>query len=280
MRYQCQTHVAHCFALPGVPAEMKEMWIASVIPALRTLQPNRQTTVHRELKCFGIGESDLESRLPDLIRRGRQPSVGITVHRATITLRITAKAASRAACDAMIEPTMQVIRQELGNIVFGEGDEELQHVVTRMLAERQLSVAVCEWGTPGVLTSWLREAAEETASFAGGIVIGTTNQLPQTWNVPLAPNLEDADKALVRYLAEKARRYFQADFGLSVGQLPTAAATDPEAFLLTGLAHRRGVEARIKRCAGHPDIIRERAAKQSLNDLRLHLLGASSLAQQ
>ena len=45
---------------------------------------------HRRIKCFGAGESQLEQMLPDLIRRGREPSVGITVHEATITLRITA----------------------------------------------------------------------------------------------------------------------------------------------------------------------------------------------
>ncbi len=53
---------------------------------------------HRRIKCFGAGESHLEQMLPDLIRRGRQPSVGITVHAATITLRITAMGATAEEC--------------------------------------------------------------------------------------------------------------------------------------------------------------------------------------
>ena len=28
---------------------------------------------HKLIKCFGVGESDLEAMLPDLIRRGRDP---------------------------------------------------------------------------------------------------------------------------------------------------------------------------------------------------------------
>ncbi len=273
MQHPSPSRAAHCFALPGVPAEMKEMWNASVRPMLEVLNVDGQTTVHHELKCFGVGESDLESRLPDLIRRGRMPSVGITVHRATITLRITTKAESRAACHALMEPTIQVIRQALGPIVFGEGDEELQHVVTRLLAERRQSVAVCEWGTPGLLACWLREAAADSACFAGGIVIGSTAQLPDPWNQRRATRRDaSAEEDRVRHLAETARRYFQADFGLSVGPFPEAAATDPEALLLAGLAHAEGVEVFTRPCAGHPDIIRERSAKQSLNDLRLRLL--------
>jgi len=77
------------FALPGVPAEMFTMWNDSVRPALTAAQPSRRIICHRRIKCFGVGESDLEAMLPDMIRRQREPLVGITVHGATITLRIT-----------------------------------------------------------------------------------------------------------------------------------------------------------------------------------------------
>ena len=62
---------ARLFALPGVPAEMREMWYATVAPELeRMLGEQRHVIRHRRIKCFGVGESDLEARLPDLIRRG------------------------------------------------------------------------------------------------------------------------------------------------------------------------------------------------------------------
>src|SRR5438034_2736805 len=79
------------FALPGVPAEMKEMWAASVGPAIQSLLGVKKTIAHYRIKCFGIGESDLEAMLPNLIARDRYPTVGITVSQATITLRVTAK---------------------------------------------------------------------------------------------------------------------------------------------------------------------------------------------
>ena len=63
--------------------------------------------------------------LPDLIRRGRQPTVGITASKATITLRIAAEGATEEECFAAMEPTVATIRQCLGTLVFGEEDDEL-----------------------------------------------------------------------------------------------------------------------------------------------------------
>src|SRR5690606_27713953 len=113
------------FALPGVPAEMYEMWEATVAPRIDELRTERAVIRHRRIKCFGAGESQLEAMLPDLIRRGREPKVGITVSDATITLRITACGCDEAACQCAIEPVVAVIRQSLGQLVFGEEEDEL-----------------------------------------------------------------------------------------------------------------------------------------------------------
>ena len=48
----------------------------------------------------------VEQMLPDLIRRGRRPTVGINASRTTIILRVVADGDSEAECDAAIEPTV------------------------------------------------------------------------------------------------------------------------------------------------------------------------------
>ena len=124
------------FALPGVPAEMVEMWEPSVAGALRSAGAGGRVIRHRLVKCFGAGESQIESMLPDLIRRGRIPRVGITASKTTIILRITAEGATDEECFAAVEPTVATIRQCLGELVFGEDEIELEDVVVRLLGER------------------------------------------------------------------------------------------------------------------------------------------------
>ena len=85
---------------------MTEMWNATVGPAIQNLLGVSKVIIHHRIKCFGVGESDLEAMLPDLIARDRYPLVGITVHEATITLRITAEGDTLATARATMQPTM------------------------------------------------------------------------------------------------------------------------------------------------------------------------------
>lgn len=261
---------ARVFALPGVPAEMREMWAGSVAPALAALPGPRSVILHRRIKCFGVGESDLEQMLPDLIRRGREPSVGITVSEATITLRITARAASLDAARAAIEPTARTIYDCLGELVFGEEEDELPQAVARQLAQRGQSLATVEWGTGGLLVRWLSEAATE-ATYKGGLVVRGATALARGLGIEPALLAEHgpASGAAARAMAEAVRERFAADVGLAVGAFPEREpGGEPPAFHYA-LTDRDGTRVKSASLAGHSAILLPRAAKQALNLLRL-----------
>ncbi len=266
---------ARVFCLPGVPAEMKEMWEQTVCPAIQeSLGGERKVIRHHRIKCFGVGESDLEQMLPDLIRRGRDPLVGITVSKATITLRITAIAKSEDECQTKMAPTIATIHECLGNLIYGTGDDELQHALVRELASRRQSVATVECGTRGLLAGWLGDATAQVHDvFRGGIV--ARHQFPSLSDSSdagnRASNLQTAD---VGIWAEQARSAFGADYGLAIGPFPAPTDAGPGAVDMA-LATAQGVQRQSYNLAGHPDILTARTAKQALNLLRLHLLGAS-----
>lgn len=254
------------FALPGVPAEMHEMFRQSVAPAIERLMPERRVICHRRLKCFGAGESHIEAMLPDLIRRGRTPSVGITVHEATITLRITATGSTAEACAAAMEPTAHEIRQCLGDLVFGEEDDELQHVVIRLLAERGQTLATTEIGTGGILHRWLREAAPGGQGYAGAAAADTLLE-------PTAIGAEMSSGSQAEHLATGVRARFKSDFGLAIGAFPQGddrAAEAPAYFYAQASENR--VIVKSSTLASHSAIQNPRAAKLALNLLRLVLL--------
>lgn len=246
------------FCLPGVPAEMKEMFAATVAPAvLAMLGPAAKPIFHRVIRCFGVGESDLESMLPDLIQRGRDPIVGITVSQATISLRVSTSAKSAPDADAKMQATLTTIRECLGNLIFGEGEDELPDALVRILEGRGQTLATAEIGTGGMVANWFSEA-DSSGVFAGGMVLrGAVAR----------------DEEAIKLLAVQTRDKFQADYALAIGPFPpvSSVASEPGSVPLA-LATPNGVFARSIVFAGHPDLLKQLAAKRALNYLRLHLI--------
>ncbi|MEX2174709.1 MAG: CinA family nicotinamide mononucleotide deamidase-related protein [Pirellulaceae bacterium] len=241
---------ARVFALPGVPAEMKEMWQATVAPAIQQALGLKKVIAHYRIKCFGVGESDLEMMLPDLIARQRYPLVGITVSKATITLRLTAEGADAAAARSAMQPTIDTIHECLKDLIFGYEDDELPDVVASVLRERKETLSVAEWGTSGLLSHWLA-SSDSAGVFLGGHV----HTADSTWDEVELPALPAAD-------------YQLAVGPVCAGDAPTTAGSlqmvlvDGDRIIRTALPY-----------SGHPEILKPRAAKQALNLLRLHLLG-------
>lgn len=244
------------FALPGVPAEMKTMWEATVQPALLRLRPDAATIVHRRIKCFGAGESAIEAMLPDLIRRGREPLVGITAHEATITLRITARGVDEAACTALIAPTETLIRECLGDLVYGFEDDELEDAVIRGLVDRGLSLATCEIGTTGRVAELLAEghrraafASQPPGGFAGGIVLS-----------------DGRSAATAGELAARARDEFAAAIGLGIG--PPRTNAEGRMLLDVAVVTADTAECVEHVCGGSATLARSRAAKAAIDLVR------------
>ena len=199
------------------------MWQGYLEAALRGMGAGGRVIVRRNIKCFGVGESQLESLMPDLIRRGRIPRVGINASRATIILRIMAEGESQDQCRAQIEPTVTEIHEQLGTLVYGEGDDELPDVVVRLLCRHGQTLATVEIATGGLVAQWLARAAGGDGPFRGGLVAADVAVMTRL--LPLGSATTAADgESFARAMAIVCREQFQADLGLAVGPLPS---TDP-----------------------------------------------------
>lgn len=258
------------YALPGVPAELKPMWSASVAPEIIASQSEPRITVHRRLKCFGVGESRLEEMLPDLIARGRDPVVGITVSNATITLRATTSGTNEQACLEKINPTLALMREKLGTLVYGVEDDELEHALLKLLSDRNQTLSVAEWATGGLMTERLG-LADESDAFVGGLAIRSLKQAEQLLGIELesSPNSPELAVALAEAVCEQSA----ADIGLGLSAFPPDR-NDPNAHVYAAVATSEGTRKTRFACASHPAIVRARTAKQAMNFLRLILLDA------
>jgi nicotinamide-nucleotide amidase len=242
------------FALPGVPAEMKPMWKATVEPAVLAMLPDRATIVQRRIKCFGAGESAIEAMLPDLIRRGRDPLVGITAHEATITLRIAARGRDEAECLEKMAPTEVTIRECLGALAYGIEDDEIEDAVLAAVAGRGGTLASAESGTAGRVAALLAQADARRGATAGVFRGGT-----------VIPACGDA-----RAAAADARTRCGATIGLAVGDVrPTA---EGRRAIDVAIADADGITVAEHVFGGGPDLAPMRAAKSAINLVRLRML--------
>lgn len=250
-------------AFPGVPAELKEMFAQSAIPLLEEFLGNQRRLIrHRPIRCFGLGESDLESRLPDLIRRGRDPQVGITASAATITLRISAEGITEEECAEKIAQTESLIRTTLGDIVFGVDDQELQNVLVEQLSKQGQTLSLAEVGTGGYLSHLFSQADPQGLTFQGGWVARNTSVMERMAGMEIAIDQSASQ------LASQVRDSMNTDYAIAIDNFP-----DNDSDLLRiAVATKSKVIAEEKPFGGHPSILLPRAAKQAMNMLRLWML--------
>ncbi len=275
------------FSLPGVPAEMMQMYEATVEPRLiQEMGVGGKRWFYHSVKVFGIGESDVEKKLPDLIHRDRDPIVGITVSKATITLRIAALCANEQEFQSKIQPTVDEIQKQLGLLVFGQGEMDIDEATHRMLLEKDLTLGVVEVGSG----AWIQHSLSKLSTqHSNGLQASrwfpTLEGLDRACNTPRISDTEslplDTNARTLRTIALAAERFrheFDLDLCLAAGVYPTWEAvshstTLPSSDFSFALA-RRGKETKqtTVTLGAHPDVLYHRLAKAGLNFLRLELL--------
>jgi nicotinamide-nucleotide amidase len=249
-------------AYPGVPAEMKEMWNEtgrkSIREMLDKLNGQKRVIRFRSIHSFGLGESQVEAMLPDIVNRKHFPKVGITATRATITLRIVAEGETEAECSKIMEPTAKLIYEALGDRIYGEGNDQLQDVVCRKLKAKNKTIAVVEAGTSGLLAKTINQSKEAAGCFLGGIVLP-----PKT---PIAP------EAMIQI----GKRISDADYFLLIGAYPVGEpdrARSDETFVAVIDPRQTNLQSAVISIqnypyVGHPDIIDDLYIKRVLDLLR------------
>lgn len=268
------------FALPGVPAEMIEMWNGTVRGRiLDALGPTRRPLRFHTIKVFGIGESDAEVLLPELMRRDREPLVGITVSRATISLRIAASAESEEHFARVIAPTVAEIQKALGVLIFGSGEDELEHALLRQLRSLGARLAVLEIGPASLLANWLMCAsADDPPGTVSVLSCASIDQAARTLArlQPHDSNNSRSELTSLSTMAQCIRSLFETQYALVVATYASPSdllQTKPTAEVRVAIAGPNlPTSVKERTLIGHPDILNDRVAKTALDTLRLAML--------
>jgi nicotinamide-nucleotide amidase len=209
------------------------------------------------INCFGAGESQIESMLPDLINRQRTPRVGITASQATISLRIQARGRDLDDARQQMAPTVQIIEECLGDLIFSHGEQTLEQVLVAQFQAAGISLAICDFGLHGAVASLLAQAAAGSGVLRGSLALPLTAEA-------------SGDLAEQRWLeqAEEVRTQFAADYGVVIG--PLQPIDSRATYLVTLVGPDRCAQQEFTH-AGHTSLRMNRSIKQVLNFLRLQL---------
>ncbi|MBX6388555.1 MAG: competence/damage-inducible protein A [Frankia sp.] len=271
---------AAVYALPGVPHEMYPMFTTSVLPDLLRRAGQPAVVVHRVLRTAGIWESAVADALAgevDRLRGVGNPTIAFLASGGQTRVRITARAADRAAAEQLIAPVEAAARLALGPAVYGSDDDTLAAVVGAELAARSATLAVAESLTGGQLAAAITETPGASTYFRGGVVSYATEAKEKVVGVPadVLATAGAVSPQTAAALAANVREMFGATWGLSTTGVagPAEQEGKPVGTVHIGVAGPDGTATRSLRLPGNRPIIQAYSVVQALDALRRTLSG-------
>lgn len=153
--------------LPGPPREMEPMFTNKVVPYLR--RNSEDTIVSKTVHIFGMGESQVEETLRDIMTSGANPTVAPYAKTGEVHVRVSAKAGSVKEAEEMIAPVIDEIRGRLGDVIYGIDIGNLQNAVVQALLKKGLKVAAAESCTGGGVSRAITDIPGSSAMFECGV---------------------------------------------------------------------------------------------------------------
>lgn len=259
------------FFMPGVPREMTRMFDEQVTPRIRAIAPN--DTHQIKLKTFGLPESVVGEKLAGIEAAYDGVIIGYRAHFPEIEVKVLAKAASQASAREACEKAAAEVRQRLGDVIYGEGDDTFASVVGRVLRNRSLTLALAESCTGGLVGSMLtREPGASDFLLLDAVTYANsakTSVLGVDEDILRAHGAVSSEVAAA--MAEGARRASGADVALSLTGVagPTGGSeAKPVGTVFLAVTGARGTDVKHRLFSGERSQIQVIAAYAGLQLLR------------
>jgi nicotinamide-nucleotide amidase len=275
------------FCLPGVPRELVRMMDEQVVPRIeaRLARAGRPPRAMRAvlLRTFGLGESNLDQELRDVAREA-DVALGFRTAFPDNYLRPVARGATAEEAEARLAKVCDAIRERLGAIVYGTGEEEtMEHVVGALLAARGLTLATAESCSGGLVGERLTAVPGASRYYRGGVVAYANEAKRDLLGVPAAllERHGAVSSQVARAMAEGARARFGVDLAVSTTGISGPDGGTPEkpvGLVFVGFASPEGSEALELFLPLDRERHRSLTAQIALDRVRRHLLGEPPLA--
>lgn len=261
--------------LPGPPKEMIPMFLDGVKPYLEGL--SHETIISHSIRTFGIGESAMSELVSDLLE-SPNPTVAPYAKNGEALLRVTAKAETEKAAEALLSPVIKEIKNRLGDFIYGTDVGSVEEAAVRLLKKKKLTVAFAESCTGGLCAKRVTDVPGASSVFHCGVV----SYSDEIKNKVLGVKTESLEKygavspLVAAEMALGVKKLSGADFGVSVTGMAGPTSDDPDIPVgIIYIAATDGEALYLKKLnTGHfgkdcRDYNRFVSASNALNELRL-----------
>lgn len=224
--------------MPGPPNECVPMFKHWAMPYLQKL--SGQHIVSHTVDIFGMGESTVDDLFASRMDSMHNPSMAPYAKECDCLLKITAKAESVEKAEAMIQPVLEDVKAQLGDVVYGVDLDCVEQGLLPLLLEKGLSFSAAESCTGGYIAKRITDLPGSSAVFKGGLVTYTNEAKSALLGIDpeLIKTYGAVSKPVARAMAENCRRILGTDLAVSVTGLagPEGDGVNPVGTVFVALA--------------------------------------------
>lgn len=263
--------------LPGPPKEMSLMFEESVVPYIKKFSNN--VLFSKVLRVIGIGEGHMAEKIDDIIGKQTNPTIAPYAKDGEAILRITANAVNEEKALELIKPVEKLIRERLGDFVYGEDNDSLELVLSRLLIKNNITLSTAESCTGGMIASKLINCPGISSVFMEGAVTYSNDAKMRRLNVK-AETLEKHGAVSAEIAEEMVRGIAEAagtDAALSVTGIAGPDGGTPEkpvGLVYVGLYYKGTTKVKKLNLSGTREKIRIRTTMEALDFLRREIINS------
>ena len=266
--------------LPGPPYELTDMFEKRVLPYLA--RRTGGAIASRYIRIFGVGESDAETRVKDLIDAQTDVTIAPYCSLGEVQLRVSARAGSEEEALVRIRPTVEAIAARLGDAVYAvsaDPADSMEHYAVDALTRAGRTVAVAESCTGGLVAARLVAIPGASAVLHEAHVV-YANEAKERY-LGVRPETLEAFGAVSEACAREMAEGLRARSGADVAAATTGVAgpgggtpQKPVGLVYVAAACPEGTFVRELRLNGDRQRVRTLASLHALNMIRLAALRA------
>ena len=254
--------------LPGPPRELANMWSTEIAPRLKQRLPG-QKLISRTFKTIGLSEAAVDEAVRNVYDL-QGLDFGVYAKQDGIYLRAIAKADTETQALTTLLRAESMIREALGPYIWGTDEDYPPARAGELLRQQNLTLAVIESCTGGMLGSAITEIPGASDYFLGGAIV-YSNQAKLSLGVP-PETLRDhgpvsSETALA--MAEAASQSYNAHCAISVTGVagPGDQNGVKAGSVFIGVATPRGAEVSKHEFPSRRPLVRSRAVTAALLQL-------------